>query len=154
MKWGPYAPKRSFTEGVWSKKLGVNDLLTKSPHQTIMPSTRCLRSEHQLTWHLKTPNYITSCTQLLEHNSKISMSMIWEGWGLSAISASRVSHGRTGARARAPDGGQMVTVEGRYEHLDLQMNRYCPSHECHADEARDHDGPDRRAVEVRRLRRL
>ena len=33
------------------------------------------------------------------------------------------------------------------------MDRYGASHECHADEARDHDGPDRRAVEVRRLRR-
>ena len=45
-------------------------------------------------------------------------------------------------------------AKGRYEHLDLQMDRYGASHECHADEARDHDGPDRRAVEVRRLRRL
>ena len=47
----------------------------------------------------------------------------------------------------------MVTVEGRYEHLKLQVDRYRASYECHADEARDHDGPDRRAVEVRRLRR-
>ena len=33
------------------------------------------------------------------------------------------------------------------------MDRYGASHQCYADEARNHDGPDRRAVEVRRLRR-
>ena len=44
-------------------------------------------------------------------------------------------------------------VEGRYEHLKLQVDRYRASYKCHANKARDHDGPDRRAVEVRRRSR-